>query len=226
MKGVGAGPATRRVPLGDRRPDRIPEGSCDGAALLVSVPQGKTVDEIVATAARAGVSGARPASSAARTGIWAAAEAPGPVPTGDERAVEPLTCRLGPPHAPRRLDSRPYGGKEQRARPVATIFQSCRRPSRRSARDRGAIEAIARPASIGGSNRTARRATARLDRHAVFGLDPASIGCGAGARRFDESPGARLSRRRRPRRFIHEARIWYRSRRSGGRQAVVAPDGE
>jgi hypothetical protein len=34
----------------------VPEGSFDGAALLVSVPQGKTVDDIVATLRGAGVS--------------------------------------------------------------------------------------------------------------------------------------------------------------------------
>ena len=61
----------------------IPEGSFDGAALLVSVPQGKTVDDIVAALRGAGVSvrGQALVGSHA-TRYMVGADGARPVPTG------------------------------------------------------------------------------------------------------------------------------------------------
>src|SRR4029077_912184 len=61
----------------------IPEGSFDGAALLVSVPQGKTVDDIVAALRGAGVS-VRNQALGGRHPPRATVSADGarPVPTG------------------------------------------------------------------------------------------------------------------------------------------------
>jgi chorismate mutase len=61
----------------------IPEGSFDGAALLVSVPQGKTVDDIVATLRGAGVSVRSQALVGSHaTRYMVGADGGRPVPTG------------------------------------------------------------------------------------------------------------------------------------------------
>jgi chorismate mutase len=61
----------------------IPEGSFDGAALLVSVPQGKTVDDIVAMLRRAGVSVRSQALVGSHaTRYMVSADGAQPVPTG------------------------------------------------------------------------------------------------------------------------------------------------
>ena len=61
----------------------IPEGSFDGAALLVSVPQGKTVDDIVATLRGAGVSVRSQALVGSHaTRYMVGADGARPVPTG------------------------------------------------------------------------------------------------------------------------------------------------
>jgi chorismate mutase len=61
----------------------IPEGSFDGAALLVSVPQGKTVDDIVAMLRRAGVSVRSQALVGSHaTRYMVSADGARPVPTG------------------------------------------------------------------------------------------------------------------------------------------------
>jgi hypothetical protein len=61
----------------------IPEGSFDGAALLVSVPQGKTVDDIVAALRGAGVSVRSQALVGSHaTRYMVGADGARPVPTG------------------------------------------------------------------------------------------------------------------------------------------------
>jgi hypothetical protein len=61
----------------------IPEGSFDGAALLVSVPQGKTVDDILAALRGAGVSVRSQALVGSHaTRYMVSADGAHPVPTG------------------------------------------------------------------------------------------------------------------------------------------------
>ena len=140
----------------------IPEGSFDGAALLVSVPRGqdRRRHRRRRCAAPASRCAAKPSSAATRPGIWSAPTARGRSRPGAERLRRSLSnVRLASATAPRR--ARYPGlcaGQEQRARRrqglQAVVQRDAARPE--PARDRGLSRG--RP-TTSRTIRTARRAT-------------------------------------------------------------------
>ena len=215
---AGAPAPRRRVaPLADVI--AVPDRAFDGAALLVSVPQGRTLEAISAALVKAGAT----VRSAALVGSHATRYTVRPA---DDRPRSAALTRLEshgmtvlqpPATAPRRARHRRLcAGQEQRAGRRQGVQAVLERDAARAEPEGDRGLSRGRRAPRGLSGRLGAEPCARRSARA-FGLDPDRIVCGAGSDDLlNLLARAYLSRRRRG--DLHQARLSGLSDRDAGRR--------